>query len=652
MGKNKKGGIPKKNAYSIYVAEQARITGMSMQEAFCACAGTWENMPDYEKKVYKDRENAMRGGATASAAELSFYSVGSNTTAAAGGAGARRRQLFDSTGRSIIELERKEQEELEFNSEMRQWIRSALFRDNLASPAQMQGPVTSLFNTYKVFVVGHLNIHCKTAMDEMVPAELALVKFSLAEGIKDTYSKILSLQDCPIPDGYNGPAMRNAEKTHNIPYVTKQDIKMGDDEAGLIGERSTHAVKIEINRFLRGEPVFVLFDLDEERENWRNLFEKVLPFEMGEEPKVFDISTLLFDLEAMLMEAAMPQLPGPAKSHLRDIKDRSVTSRSTALAHFEEDTFLYRTPISDSCQFHRAVDNVRYCSLSVAKRRVFSLCDISAVKLNIGLRPGFHLPASAITATKPDDEASEDTSGGPQRPPHQTTGVKKTVNYQSMAVTKQFVNAYGVEVPKCGPKGGQAFIDQERDPAPFIRQKKKENEREIRREMSRLALAPGEVDEIPGLETVRPSELITGQENINLDEEDNGDLEPRGRHGRRGQYAASSVLNSSMESASVVSTATTLNRHGGHAFIDDAQSVASSVAVARGEGGERGGFIDDTQSVASWASVARDKGTESGGRRGEETKVDDTASVVSAATTCGTTSTRKYRLLAKFRNRE
>ena len=57
MGKNKsKNKGIKRNAFSIFVADQARMTGMTMQEAFNVCGQAWADLPEAEKQAYKDRE--------------------------------------------------------------------------------------------------------------------------------------------------------------------------------------------------------------------------------------------------------------------------------------------------------------------------------------------------------------------------------------------------------------------------------------------------------------------------------------------------------------------------------------------------------------------------------------------------------------------
>ena len=51
--------------------------------------------------------------------------------------------------------------------------------------------------------------------DPIVAVELAFAKFSLKEGIKDTWHSLLNLQD--LPKIYTFTAIQTAQKTHKIP---------------------------------------------------------------------------------------------------------------------------------------------------------------------------------------------------------------------------------------------------------------------------------------------------------------------------------------------------------------------------------------------------------------------------------------------------
>ena len=69
------------------------------------------------------------------------------------------------------------------------------------------------------FVVGNFFVHCVTHEGKVVPAEGAVVEFSLEDGILAQWHCIL--RSGPIPSGYRGQCTENAKKTHNIPIGIK-----------------------------------------------------------------------------------------------------------------------------------------------------------------------------------------------------------------------------------------------------------------------------------------------------------------------------------------------------------------------------------------------------------------------------------------------
>ena len=72
------------------------------------------------------------------------------------------------------------------------------------------------------FVVGDFFVHCVTHDGKVVPAEGAVVEFSLEEGILAQWHCIL--RSGPIPSGYRSQCTENAKKTHNIPIGINEFI--------------------------------------------------------------------------------------------------------------------------------------------------------------------------------------------------------------------------------------------------------------------------------------------------------------------------------------------------------------------------------------------------------------------------------------------
>ena len=72
------------------------------------------------------------------------------------------------------------------------------------------------------FVIGNFFTHCVTHDGKVVPAEGAVVEFSLEGGILAQWHCVL--RSGPIPSGYRGQCTENAKKTHNIPIGSTYTI--------------------------------------------------------------------------------------------------------------------------------------------------------------------------------------------------------------------------------------------------------------------------------------------------------------------------------------------------------------------------------------------------------------------------------------------
>jgi len=353
----------------------------------------------------------------------------------------------------------------------------------------------------------------------------------------------------------------------------------------------------------------------EESENWIKLSKEIFGFDVdnGEGPKFFSLSHFFTQLDQMAWNDAVET--GRAGRLSRE-GCRNVSSFSTATAIFEEDPFLYRMAVHDSCPFHQALENVRFCSLNVVKRRVFAMCDISGVKLNIGMKPGRHAPLSGT-----------ESAGSRRRIKIQQQGdhLKAQTFYKSVAVVREDTNVFGVPVSaRTGSMGGHTFTNPEIDPAPIARQYKKKVEKQMRKEMSKLVLVDEEDVEIPsGVETVKPSDIVA-DELDDLDDDVDDDDDDDDKLGQQNQESETSSLFSN-SSFSYPTAAT------------DSEGLSAAAAIMSQK------FVETTASATAATSDGRMR------KQRDPEEDDEVCSVVSS--TSATSSTRKYRLLAKFRDR-
>merc|ERR1719206_164555 len=139
-------------------------------------------------------------------------------------------------------------------------------------------------NMDSCFVVGHINIYCspRDKCEALMPAEVAFARFSLSEGVKETFHALLNLS--PLPRMYTFSAEAHAKKTHHIP-------------PRVIGETEAAKVKRDLAQFLRNEPVFVTdtYKDQNQRENMVRFFRESI--DLGG-PEVYDLPTLLATMES------------------------------------------------------------------------------------------------------------------------------------------------------------------------------------------------------------------------------------------------------------------------------------------------------------------------------------------------------------------
>ena len=112
--------------------------------------------------------------------------------------------------------------------------------------------------------------------------------------------------------------------------------------------------------------------------------------------------------------------------------------------YFEDDPFLFKTKSNEACGFHWAIDNGQFCSLSIVKRRVYSIW------AKVGRRA--LMPASGSLAGLEKEAANVPVAVevlADETDP-------EVDNFRRAACMKEFVNAFGQQVTRAGTMNGQA----------------------------------------------------------------------------------------------------------------------------------------------------------------------------------------------------
>lgn len=416
----KMGGKGKKtrpNGYALFAEMKSKELGISMQEAFGRCAAMWEEVPKQEKERYKE----MAKGKTSSPSSLGIE-VGLRTP------------HQDTRTALVQQLDAEEQDEEELEAMMFGWI------DRRVKPKPSDGDAVNM-DSY--FVVGHINIYCspRDKSEPLMPAEVAFARFSLSEGVKETFHALLNLT--PLPMMYTYSAKAHAEKTHHIP-----------PRAGL-GEKEAAAVKRDLANFLRNEPVFVADTYKDhgQRENMARFLRESL--DMGGE--VYDLPSLLATMEKTVV-GYRPETGAQNNGPWLALIGQVLNTPSSAEKYFEDDPFLFKTKSNEACDFHHAIDNGQFCSLNIVKRRVYSIwakAGRRALMPASGSLAGLEKEAANVPVAV--EVLADETD-------------PEVVNFRRAACMKEFVNAFGQQVTRAGTMNGQVNLNPESDPEVVMRE--------------------------------------------------------------------------------------------------------------------------------------------------------------------------------------
>ncbi|XP_065225499.1 probable serine/threonine-protein kinase kinX [Planococcus citri] len=217
-----------------------------------------------------------------------------------------------------------------------------------------------------VFYLIHVNYFCKTSDDEFVPAEIAISRFTLKEGVTDVFHRILNPGVTPL--GYSYTIKEHSEKTHRIPLdfvkATRGYLGMYQGITDFIQLRndskkaahlytmfdepfhncSMSAVKYSLKRIW--ETSNTDDDDDDEGEiDEDDKYEKVF--------KVMSLPILFFFLKNKCAAT---------------YDDCMIAFENTSEANIEILNDKYEFTEELACQFHQEIDNVRYCSQSYTVR--------------------------------------------------------------------------------------------------------------------------------------------------------------------------------------------------------------------------------------------------------------------------------------------
>ena len=284
-----------------------------------------------------------------------------------GGAG---RGLLDHFGKPLSEIYRRDKEEFE---KPRRKINEVC---DLVTKLEQHGLLLS-----HQFVVISSNIFLETEGNSptLLPAELALAKFSLKQGIPDP-GEVFHVfpEPGPIPLGYKRQAMQASELGHKIPL------------AGLTVLPEAH----------KGCDM-VKFETTPDQE----VCTKLASF-LGTTTKIFCPSETTAQCEGVLETLhrraglAPPALALlPLHALLRQLAPHCLPSMAAAEGHLEAERFLYCLALL--CPWHAAHTDTHLCSAAAVRRMAYTLLDLACPQHGVQLAPGHHIPQDRQARPRP-----------------------------------------------------------------------------------------------------------------------------------------------------------------------------------------------------------------------------------------------------------
>lgn len=228
------------------------------------------------------------------------------------------------------------------------------------------------------FYLAHVNHYCQVG-DKYYPAEIAVIRFNLKDGVSssDVLHSILDIGDLPI--GFRLQAEKIAEETHQLPLPphNRNFTFSTKDMKGMFREVLEY-LSYNLGPNDKYPPIFVN---QADTDVVTNVFQNLCINNGYEEDmiKIYNLPYLFYILRNT--------------AHLAVADEEVFISKAVALNELEKDVYDYVKGIS--CPYHTTSDAYPFCSLSKVVRAAYIICDHCCGDLGIDLIPGCHVPSNA-----------------------------------------------------------------------------------------------------------------------------------------------------------------------------------------------------------------------------------------------------------------
>lgn len=318
-----------------------------MQAVAEAAGPVWEKMNADERRPFEDLAKLERGGKNA--------------------------VKYTTTGQKIDVVQKREMEKVANEQKMREAIDA---RIRIAAETRRIAE--------EIFYFIHVNHFCVTTSPnkKYYAAEIAVVRFTLGEGVTPDNVFHMIVKPGPLPIGYTFQAKKTSDDTHQLPFP------MGQDAEDNLTQVMNSLMKFltEFNGRYKVPPMYV------EARN-KEVVEDVLKnlaIDFGHDEKLFTVYSMEY-LFYILRNTVAQRNVFPAES--------------LSTLELEKDIYDFCQDIP--CDYHSDSDVPNHCSRSHVIRCAYIICDNCCGDLGIDLIPGQHVPRQAnVTSTRPQSVAS------------------------------------------------------------------------------------------------------------------------------------------------------------------------------------------------------------------------------------------------------
>ncbi|KAF2896622.1 hypothetical protein ILUMI_09553 [Ignelater luminosus] len=340
MGKNKNQG---KNGFYYFMLDFKTRQGRkytSMAQVAEAAGPHWQRLTQEERRPYDEKARFEKNN--------------------------QKMAKYTSAGIKIDVVQKQEEEKITKELNMRDYITKSV------QNAGVGGIIAD-----QPFYIVHMNHFCYcNATNEYIPAEMAVCRFTLREGVtpENVYHEIV--KPGPIPLGYTFDARKQSEEIHQLEVPDNEDPDNLDEVIRKL-------IKFMKERTPKNTSFPPLYTIEKNRVIAENILQKLCNKYCYEE-NLFEVYSLEY-LFFVLRNSVNPNRPYP----------------STSSSHLELEKDVYDFCKNIPCAYHQISDVRNYCSRSYVIRLAYIICDNCCGDLNIDLIPGQHVPIdSFITASR------------------------------------------------------------------------------------------------------------------------------------------------------------------------------------------------------------------------------------------------------------